>query len=83
MKAEDCIRHVILHTMKDCIWEPPSVVLKREFDRLAKTMKPTDLPVDHEAVESCARQTLLTKKEVKMWFEHLGEVKESRSNKGS
>lgn len=66
MKAQDCIRHVMLHTMKDCICEPPSVVLKREFARLAKTMKPADLTVDHEVVESCARQTLLTKKEVKM-----------------
>ena len=56
------------------MWEPPSVVLKREFARLAKTSNPADLDVDDEVIENCAKQNLVTRREVKMWSEHLAEV---------
>ena len=61
------------------MWEPPSVILKREFARLAKTSNPADLDVDNEAIENRARQNLLIRREVKMWSEHLAEVCERRT----
>ena len=60
------------------MWEPPSVILYREFARLAKTSNPADLDVDDKAIQNCARQNLLIRREVKMWSEHFAEVCERR-----
>lgn len=56
------------------MWEPPSVILKREFARLAKASNPADLDVHDEAIQNCERQNLLIRREVKMWSDHLAEV---------
>ena len=52
--------------------QPPSQILKEEFDRL-QSHKPSD-----DCIRAVAKQVLLPTEEVEMWFEHLATVQRNR-----
>lgn len=77
MSVEDSISYMTANGTRDCVMEPPSVVLKRKSSSFVKTVDPSAIGDDE--IEECARETLLSTKEVRMWFSHLAEVKEHRT----
>ena len=76
LSAEDSIASLTTNATRDSVMEPPSVVLKREFSKLTKTVDADN--ISDVEITRCAKETLLTSKEVKMWFSHLAEVSKRR-----
>ncbi|XP_028517481.1 uncharacterized protein LOC114575920 [Exaiptasia diaphana] len=75
LSAEDAIAYVLKNGFKDCITEPPSVVLNKEFQKL----KTTDADsISDDVIQECAKKTFLEKREVRMWFSHLSLVSKRR-----
>lgn len=76
MKADDCIANVMENSTTNCLMEPPSLVLKRHFSRVVE--KGDISKVSEDFILECAKETLLTQEEVRLWFSHLFEIHERR-----
>ena len=72
--SQECIDHIVKNGTRDCMVNPPSVIIQQEFNRLLKVQA----QVSDENITELARQTLLPADEVKFWVEHLKGVKNRR-----
>lgn len=74
LPPQECIDHIVKNGTRDCMVNPPSVIIQQEFNRLLKVQA----QVSDEKITELARQTLLPADEVKFWVEHLKGVKNRR-----
>lgn len=75
LKAEEFLRLAIDQPVNNKKIQPPSAFLKVEFSKLKDRSNIPD-----SVIEQCARETLLTLDEVKMWFDHLKGVTQRRKS---
>ena len=63
-----------MYGTRDCMVNPPSVIIKQEFNRLSKVQT----EVSNNTITELARQTLLPVEEVKFHVDHLKAVSRRR-----
>ena len=74
LPPQECMDHIAMYGTRDCMVNPPSVIIKQEFNRLSKVQT----EVSNNTITELARQTLLPVEEVKFHVDHLKAVSRRR-----